>query len=113
MPPHVGVQPPPSVTNARVYSFTPVASALAIRSNAGLRDVSTYGAKPAPAALGDAGTASSVASAVFVNRNAPPAATAAAATAPIALFLPLILRRCVLIACLPSLPFVGEVAAAR
>ncbi len=112
MPPHVGVQPPPSVTNARVYSFTPVASALAIRSNAGLRTCRRTGRSPRPA-LGDAGTASSVASAVFVNRNAPPAATAAAATAPIALFLPLILRRCVLIACLPSLPFVGEVAAAR
>ncbi|GAA4822366.1 hypothetical protein GCM10023220_64600 [Streptomyces ziwulingensis] len=38
-----------------------------------------------------------------VSSSAPPPATAAATTAPIALFLPLILRRCVLIACLPSL----------
>ncbi|GHG04471.1 hypothetical protein GCM10018777_15000 [Streptomyces albogriseolus] len=64
-----------------------------------------------PAAASVAG--SPVASAVFVNRNAAPAATAAAATAPIALFLPLILRRCVLIACLPSSRSWGEVAAAR
>jgi hypothetical protein len=35
------VQPPPSVTNARVYSFTPVALALARRSKAGWREVST------------------------------------------------------------------------
>lgn len=38
-----------------------------------------------------------------VNRRAPPPTTAAATTPPIALFLPLTLRRCVLlIACLPS-----------
>ncbi|GAA0646969.1 hypothetical protein GCM10009535_25880 [Streptomyces thermocarboxydovorans] len=48
------------------------------------------------------------AEAVLVNTSAPPPATAAATTAPIALFLPLILRRWVLIACLPSLLVMGD-----
>src|SRR5438105_2393223 len=51
-PPHLGTQPPPGETKARVYSFAPVSSAPLRRSIEGLSEVSTYGEKRAGFTVG-------------------------------------------------------------